>query len=81
MNTILERNPEFYEGGDSSSDPLFVTTRLLSDALIRLKTFVYGLDPMQWLIMRDRNVLYTSQICCLAILKASVAVGRFILKF
>ena len=59
----------------SSADPLLVTTRLLSDALTRLRIFVFGLDPMQWLSWRDRNVLYTSQICCLAILKASVGVG------
>ena len=64
--------------GDLPSDPLFITTRLLSDALSRLRIFVFGLDPMQWLLYRDRNVLYRSQICCLAILKSSVGVGMLI---
>ena len=61
---------------NENADPLYVTTHLLSDALARLRIFVFGLDPMQWLLGRDRNILYTSQICCLAILKASVGVGE-----
>ena len=67
-------------GESSADDPLFITTRLLSDALTRLRIFVFGLDPMQWLSLRDRNCLYTSQICCLAILKSSVAVGKSIFQ-
>ena len=69
-------NPSLHND-DVSKDPLFITTRLLSDALTRLRIFVFGLDPMQWLSWRDRNVLYTSQICCLAVLKASVGVGTY----
>ena len=70
------QNPSLHND-DVSKDPLFITTRLLSDALTRLRIFVFGLDPMQWLSWRDRNVLYTSQICCLAVLKASVGVGTY----
>ena len=70
------QNPPLHND-DVSKDPLFITTRLLSDALTRLRIFVFGLDPMQWLSWRDRNVLYTSQICCLAVLKASVGVGTY----
>ena len=73
---VSGQNPSFHND-DVSKDPLFITTRLLSDALTRLRIFVFGLDPMQWLSWRDRNVLYTSQICCLAVLKASVGVGTY----
>ena len=75
---VSGRNQGMMNGESSSDDPLFITTRLLSDALTRLRIFVFGLDPMQWLSLRDRNCLYTSQICCLAILKSSVAIGKFI---
>ena len=73
---VSGQNPSLHND-DVSKDPLFITTRLLSDALTRLRIFVFGLDPMQWLSWRDRNVLYTSQICCLAVLKASVGVGTY----
>ena len=73
---VSGQNPSL-QNDDVSKDPLFITTRLLSDALTRLRIFVFGLDPMQWLSWRDRNVLYTSQICCLAVLKASVGVGTY----
>ena len=73
---VSGQNPSLHND-DVSKDPLSITTRLLSDALTRLRIFVFGLDPMQWLSWRDRNVLYTSQICCLAVLKASVGVGTY----
>ena len=76
---IIGRNQGIMNGESSVDDPLFITTRLLSDALTRLRIFVFGLDPMQWLSLRDRNCLYTSQICCLAILKSSVAIGKILL--
>lgn len=58
----------------SGEDPLVVTTRLLSDSLTRLRIFVFGLDPINWLLWPDRNVLYSTQICSLSIFKASVSV-------
>ena len=78
LNFIIGRNQGIMNGESSVDDPLFITTRLLSDALTRLRIFVFGLDPMQWLSLRDRNCLYTSQICCLAILKSSVAIGKIL---
>lgn len=56
------------------SDPLGVTSRLLGDALGRLRLFLFSLEPMSWLSWRDRHALYRSHLCCAAILKASAVV-------
>ena len=37
-----------------SEDPLLITTRLLQDALTRLKLFLFGLEPMAWLAWPDQ---------------------------
>lgn len=58
----------------TGEDPLKVTTKLLTDSLVRLRIFLYSLDSFHWLTSHDRNVLYNSQVCCLAILKASLGV-------
>ena len=56
----------------SSSDPLYVTTRLLADTLERLRLFLVSLEPMGWLAWQDRKMLYNAQLCTVAIIK----VGR-----
>ena len=53
-------------------DPLLVATRLLTDSLSRLRVFLSGLDSMGWVTGRDKVTLYNTNICGLAILKASV---------
>lgn len=58
-----------------NTDPLYVTTKLLSDTLCRLKIFLMSLDPMQWLHPHDQRILYNSQICSVAILKAATCVN------
>ena len=59
----------------ASMDPLGITTRLLSDTLARLKVFLTTLDPMQWLSVHDQRVLYNSQLCTVAILRAATCVN------
>ena len=56
---------------NDDDDPLLITTRLLSDALTRLKFFLFGLEPMNWLHWMDRNILYSSGVCAVAILKVN----------
>ena len=53
----------------ASSDPLYVTTRLLADTLERLRLFLVSLEPMGWLAWQDRKMLYNAQLCTVAILK------------
>lgn len=59
----------------SGEDPLLVTTRLLGDSLTRLRIFVHGLDPMNWLMWHDRNILYNNNVCTLSVFKAAVSVN------
>ena len=59
----------------SGEDPLFITTRLLGDSLARLRIFVHSLDPMNWLLWPDRNVLYCQNVCIMSVLKAAVSVN------
>jgi hypothetical protein len=61
----------------AASDPLYVTTRLLTDTLARLKLFLQGLEPMGWLVHHDKQMLYNTQLCTTAILK----VRRFIIHY
>jgi len=55
-----------------SMDPLLVATQLLADSLSRLRVFLFGLETIGLLTCHDRVLLYADNICCLAILKASV---------
>lgn len=55
-----------------SMDPLLVATQLLGDSLTRLRVFLFGLETIGLLTCHDRVLLYADNICCLAILKASV---------
>ena len=41
---------------------------------LRIRIFLFSLDPMHWLCPRDRVILYNNQICTVAILKASTSV-------
>ena len=59
----------------SGEDPLFITTRLLGDSLARLRIFVHSLDPMNWLLWHDRNILYCQNVCIMSVLKAAVSVN------
>ena len=61
-------------GAAATEDPLMVTTRLLSDALARLRLFLSSLDPMGWLNERDKRGLYAAHACTAAILKAASCV-------
>ncbi len=53
-------------------DPLLITTRLLADAITRLRIFLFGLEPMTWLSWVDRNILYAAGVCAVAILKVCI---------
>jgi len=59
----------------SGEDPLLITTRLLGDSLTRLKIFVQSLDPMNWLVWCDRDLLYSNNVCTLSVFKAAVSVN------
>lgn len=60
----------------SVEDPLLITTKLIADALTRLRIFLFNLEPMQWLPWPDRCVLYNSHVCCISILKACASVDQ-----
>ncbi len=54
-----------------SDDPLLITTRLLTDALTRLRLFLLSLPPTRWLSLSDRRALYASNVCVVSILRAT----------
>ena len=54
-----------------SDDPLLITTRLLSDALSRLRIFLLDLAPTRWLAAPDRAALYSANVCVVSVLRAA----------
>ena len=40
-----------------------------------MRIFLFNLDPMNWLTFPDRDVLYNSNVCAMAIMKASVGLN------
>ncbi|XP_059082922.1 uncharacterized protein LOC131880337 [Tigriopus californicus] len=51
-------------------DPLYVTNRLVSDAMVRFQRFFANLDAVQTLPISDMNLLYNTNICVVAIIRA-----------
>lgn len=51
-------------------DPLYVTNRLVNDAMVRFQRFFASLNAVQTLPISDMNVLYNANICVVAIIRA-----------
>ena len=54
-------------------DSLVLATRLLSEAVARMRLFLSGLDTFNSLTPGDRSTLYRHNVCSMQILKSSLS--------